>query len=245
MKKFNNIKAIIFDIGETLCTRVINVQQQEEIIAEEVGKLLIKKEYPITEQLFQKLKDKIWNDLKENVKCSGVEFQLEDILNHLLEQINTPLKDRTSIVSEISEIIYKHDLKNTIIKPTVIETLQKLQAKGYLLGIISNSYYSYDHILRILEKLKIKDFFKSILVSSHERIAKPDIRIFKKAISTLGVQPKEAIFIGDNPEVDLLGAKAIGMKVFLISNGKINIDETQADAIIKNLIDILPFFQNR
>jgi putative hydrolase of the HAD superfamily len=241
MKKFNNIKTIIFDIGETLCTRAINTEKQEEIVAEEVSNLLRKKGYQITKQFYQKLKDKIWNDWKENVKRSGEEFKLEDFLAHLLEQINIPPKDRSPLILEISKIIYKHDRENSVLKPTVMETLQKLRDRGYLLGVISNSSYSYDHILRILKKLRIKDFFTEVLVSSHEGVTKPHIRIFKKALSKLDVQPEEAIFIGDNPEVDIPGAKAIGMKVFLIADEKINIDRIQADGILKNLADIFTF----
>jgi len=242
MKKFNNIKAIIFDLGETLCTRAINIEKQEEIVAKEVISLLRKKGFPITKQFYQKLKNKIWDDWKENVKYSGKEFKLEDFLNHLLAQFNNIAPhDRYSLIFDISKIIYKHDLENITLKPTVIETLQKLQNDGYLLGIISNSSYSYDHIIRVLEKLRIKGFFKAVIVSSHEGIAKPHIQIFRKALSILDVQPEEAIFIGDNPEVDLPGAKAIGMKMVLIVNNKINIDKTQVDGIIKNIIDILTF----
>lgn len=241
MKKFNNIKAIIFDIAETLCTRAINIEKQEEIVAKEVCNLLRRKGYPITRQFYQKLKDKIWDDWKENVKRSGKEFKLEDFLDHLLEQINIPPKYRSSLILEISKIIYKHDCENSVLKPTVMKTLQELRDRGYLLGVISNSSYSYDHILRILEKMKIKDFFKAVLVSSCEGIAKPHVLIFKKALSILNVQPEETIFIGNNPEVDLPGAKAIGMKAFLITDKKINIDKNQVDGVIKNLVDILPF----
>jgi putative hydrolase of the HAD superfamily len=241
MKKFNNIKAVIFDVGETLCTRAISIEKQEEIIAQEISNLLSKKGYSITKQSYQKLKNKIWGDWKENVKRSGEEFNLEDFLDHLLEQINIPAKDRQPLILEISKIIYKYDLKNVILKPTVKETLQKLRDRGYLLGVISNSSYSYDHVLRILEKLGIKDFFKVVLVSSHEGFAKPHVLIFKKALSLLNVQPEESIFIGDNPEVDLPGAKAIGMKAFLITDKKINIDKNRVDGVIKNLVDILSF----
>jgi HAD superfamily hydrolase (TIGR01662 family) len=206
---------------------------------------LRKKGHPITRQFYQKLKDKIWNDWKENVERCGEEFKLEDFLDHLLRQINIPANKKGALILEMLKIMYKQDLENTILKPTVMKTLRELRDKGYLLGVISNSSYSRDHIIRILEKLKIKDFFKEILVSSHEGVAKPHIQIFKKALSKLRVQPQETVYIGDNPKVDMFGAKAIGMIPFLILNKKINIDKTYADGILKKLIDILSFLSLR
>jgi len=246
MEKFNNIKAIIFDAGGTLWTKMINIEDQEKIIAKESINLLKRKGYSVRVEFYQKLKNKIWNDWKERVKRSGKEFKLKDFLDHFLEQINIPTKDRNFLIPRISKIIYKHDYENIALKPTVMETLQKLRDKGYLLGIISNSSYSYEHILGILEKLRIKNFFKEVLVSSQEGVAKPHVLIFKKALSLFNVQPEEVIFIGDNPEIDVPGAKAIGMKVFLVSNDKkIDIDKSQVDGVIKNLIDILPLLSNK
>lgn len=245
MKKLNNIKAIIFDLGETLTTQTINTQKQEEIIANAISNLFVKKGYSITTQYYLKLKNEIWNDWKEKVRRSSVEFPLEDFLDYLLERINILPEDKSSLILDITEIIYNRDLEYTILKPNVAETLQILQDEGYLLGIISNSSYSYNHILRILEKLKIKDYFKVILVSSREGIAKPDIRIFKKALCNLGVQSNESIFIGDSPEVDVPDTNAVEMKVFLIANEELNMDKTHVTGIIKNPADILPLLLSR
>ena len=246
---FSDIKAVIFDLGETLCTRAFSLEKQEEMVTREISRLLIRVGHPAAEKFYRELKDQIWKDWKENAERSGLEFQLEDFWGHLLQRTGIPPGEIPSSVAKISEIIYRHDLENVIIKPTVAETLQQLRRGEYLQGLISNSSYSYDHILRILEKLKIKDFLDVVLVSSREGIAKPNQLIFKKALSLLQVEPGEAVFIGDNLEVDILGAKSVGMRTILVSDEEIDGSNLAAappsDRRIKFLKDLLPFLPPR
>lgn len=50
---------------------------------------------------------------------------------------------------------------------------------------------------------------------------KPHPRIFKAALDCLGVQAKEAVFVGDNPVADVAGAQNAGMRgVLRTVNGK-------------------------
>ncbi len=49
---------------------------------------------------------------------------------------------------------------------------------------------------------------------------KPDRAIFEAAATHLGVAPGEALFVGDNPAVDVLGAQAAGMKAVWLHRGQ-------------------------
>ena len=60
-------------------------------------------------------------------------------------------------------------------------------------------------------------------------VGKPNPEIFRQAIEHLGVSPAEALMIGDNAEVDLVGARAAGMPCVLVS----------ADGPYRNLADLL------
>ena len=41
---------------------------------------------------------------------------------------------------------------------------------------------------------------------------KPDAAIFTRALERCGVGAHETVFVGDNPDVDVFGAMAVGMK---------------------------------
>ena len=55
------------------------------------------------------------------------------------------------------------------------------------------------------------------MIDSHlEGVQKPNPEIFRRALTRLGVPPERAIYAGDIPEVDVLGARAAGMEGVVI-----------------------------
>jgi putative hydrolase of the HAD superfamily len=47
-------------------------------------------------------------------------------------------------------------------------------------------------------------------------VEKPDPRIFRRALERLGAEPSEALHVGDSPEHDLAGARAVGIAALLV-----------------------------
>jgi putative hydrolase of the HAD superfamily len=93
----------------------------------------------------------------------------------------------------------------------VLPALINWQEKEVELGIISNFDTRLD---RVLESLNLKQFFRSITISSVAGAAKPDSRIFMKALATNNYDPELAWYIGDSLTEDYYGAMAVGMKSF-------------------------------
>jgi putative hydrolase of the HAD superfamily len=88
------------------------------------------------------------------------------------------------------------------------EVLQKLHKAGFILGIISN----FDsRILTVCTDLEIFEYLDSIQISSREGAAKPDPHIFWKALQQHGLQPREAVHVGDSIEEDVRGAEKAGL----------------------------------
>ena len=63
-----------------------------------------------------------------------------------------------------------------------------------------------------IDGLGIARYFRTILISEAEGVAKPDPEIFRRAVHNLGVSAHETVMIGDNPEADVRGAKSFGMR---------------------------------
>lgn len=51
-----------------------------------------------------------------------------------------------------------------------------------------------------------------VLISAKEKVKKPDREIFVRAAERLGVRVEESIFVGDNPQTDIVGAYEAGMQ---------------------------------
>lgn len=86
-------------------------------------------------------------------------------------------------------------------------------AREYRLGIISNSDGG---IAQLLTQLRIRDLFHSVVDSGVVGHQKPDPRIFEAALNALGVEPAEALHLGDIYAVDYAGATSVGMKAILM-----------------------------
>lgn len=69
-------------------------------------------------------------------------------------------------------------------------------------------------------------------------VGKPNPEIFRQACSSIGLGPEQVAMIGDNAEVDLGGARQIGMRCILV--GEAHGRDTGADAVIANLAELYP-----
>ena len=90
------------------------------------------------------------------------------------------------------------------------EVLLYLKERGYRLSVVSN----FDHAptaRALLGKFGIADFFEHVVISEEVGWRKPHRKIFESALSGLGESPRDAIFIGDNPEADITGPSDCGI----------------------------------
>jgi putative hydrolase of the HAD superfamily len=94
----------------------------------------------------------------------------------------------------------------------VIETLHHLRRLEIKLGIITNGSTKVQEAK--ISRLGLSDLVDVVLISEREGVRKPDAEIFHRALRRLGVSPSEAWFVGDNPEVDVVGAAAAGLRSF-------------------------------
>jgi putative hydrolase of the HAD superfamily len=78
------------------------------------------------------------------------------------------------------------------------------------LGIITNG--DIDQQTRKVAHTGLASFFSVVVVSSEAGISKPDARIFAEACRRAGVAPSEAIYVGDNWNVDIVGGLAAGLR---------------------------------
>ena len=67
-----------------------------------------------------------------------------------------------------------------------------------------------------LSKTNLRNYFGVVIDSHIVKIEKPDPRIFKIALEATNYKPQEALYVGDVYEVDIAGAKSVGMQAVLV-----------------------------
>jgi putative hydrolase of the HAD superfamily len=93
----------------------------------------------------------------------------------------------------------------------VLPALDRLRRRGLRTGLVSNTGRDLEgfvahHGLRV----------DAALSSAAHGKTKPDPSIFRAVLDLLGVEPAEAVMVGDSIEDDVEGARAVGMRAFLL-----------------------------
>ena len=95
----------------------------------------------------------------------------------------------------------------------VVPALTDLKSRGLLLGLISNVDCD---IKSFLKGLELPSLLQVMVTSREAGVNKPNPGIFREALRRAGVQASEAIYVGDQYEVDVVGANGAGMKGILL-----------------------------
>jgi len=93
--------------------------------------------------------------------------------------------------------------------PYAHETLEYLKSKKYNMYIITNGFNEVQFTK--LKNSKLSNFFSKVITSEMAGYHKPDLRMFNYTVTTVNAKKIESIVIGDDFEVDILGAKNAGI----------------------------------
>ncbi|CAA3020231.1 haloacid dehalogenase-like hydrolase domain-containing 3 [Olea europaea subsp. europaea] len=96
--------------------------------------------------------------------------------------------------------------------PDAEKAFQALRTAGVKVAVVSN----FDTRLRpLLRALKCDHWFDAVAVSAEVEAEKPNPTIFLKACELLGIQPEDAVHVGDDRRNDIWGARDAGCDAWL------------------------------
>lgn len=223
-------KALLFDFGGTLDTDGIHWSEKFFEVYNHfhipVAKAEFREAFIYSERTIANLIKPDFG-LKQTLKAQ-IKYQLEYLTkNNLLEE------DFSQNINELTDYCYSSVIENVEITKEILNQL----SNEYLLVLISNFY---GNVETVLAELSLKKYFASIVDSAVVGIRKPDPKIFEIALNELGVNPNDAVMIGDSYTNDIVPAKLIGCKTIWINNKGWNnpTDIKDADSIIKSIKEI-------
>lgn len=99
-----------------------------------------------------------------------------------------------------------------------LPALERLRLAGHRTGIVSNTPWGSPPALwrGELQRLGLMDRVDSVVFCGDVGWRKPAPRIFEHAARQIGVSCSECLFVGDDPEWDIAGSAAVGMRAVLI-----------------------------
>ena len=125
-----------------------------------------------------------------------------------------------------------------MLAPFAVETTSAIKQRGLATGLVCNAgFTTTPHLLPMLEHYGLRAQLDVMVFSDEEGYAKPDPRIFAKALDAIGLAARECAFVGDNPHTDIAGAQAVGL--FAVQVGRKERDGVMPDARIDDLSELL------
>jgi HAD superfamily hydrolase (TIGR01549 family) len=111
--------------------------------------------------------------------------------------------------------LLKLDLK-LVLFDDVIPALTHLKGLGLILGLISNVDRD---ITPLCQELGLSAMLQVVVTSQGVGFNKPQPGIFLAALGRAGVRSSEAIYVGDQYQIDVVGANEAGMLGILLDRG--------------------------
>jgi putative hydrolase of the HAD superfamily len=117
--------------------------------------------------------------------------------------------------------------------------LQRLAAGGVRIGLVSNTGRTPGDVVRkLLERRGLLAHFTATTFSDECGVRKPHPEIFRLTLRQLGVTPNEAVHVGDDPVLDVRGAKGAGMRVVQVTPDGKATRRAKPDLAIARLDDL-------
>ena len=186
------IKAVIFDMFETLVTLFTGRTYFSENIAEDLGESI---------EAFRKY----WHETEKD-RTLG-KYSMKEGLSITLKNLGAYSEENVEMICR-KRVEALGDTFNAIPEES-IWLLKTLRDKNIKIGLITNTFSDERDLIR---SSPLFPLFDAAMISYEQGISKPDPEIYRRAIKALGVKAEECLYVGDGGSHELTGARKMGMK---------------------------------
>jgi putative hydrolase of the HAD superfamily len=245
------VKGIVFDINGTMTDILTN--EADDGVYRVISNLLSYQGILLGPAETKDLYFRIQKEQRAATREPYPEFDAIEIFREIIRQHSTDytralpaakIEQLPGFFAETYRAASRHRLQ---LYPGVDETIRQLH-QNYRLAIVSDAQTAY--AIPELNAVGLSGYFDPIIVSGDYGYRKPDERVFTAALNTMGMQPSEVLYVGNDMHCDVYGAQRLGIKtVFFKSNqGHHEMEGVEPDYIIyrfPELLNAVRFFESR
>ena len=185
------IKAVIFDMFETLVTHFESPLYMGKQMASDIG---------IPETKFREIWDT--SDAERTLGKKSLEDVIEEVLRvnncYSEELFQTIISKRKNSKVEC----FKH------IHPEIMPLFNALKEMDIKIGLITNCFFEERDVIK---ESVFWDYFDAVCMSCELGLKKPDTLIFEKCMDDLKLSPDQCLYVGDGGSLELETARSLGM----------------------------------
>ena len=201
------IKAIGFDLFNTLI--IPDSQALPEAMCRLIGSLQ-RNGLPLDQEAFEEAYREAAVRFIEATRTDGRETHNRLWISAALETLGHALQPDDPRMAAAVTAYFSAFPEHCHLIPGTEEMLQTLK-ETYGLGLLS--HFTHGPAAReIIEHLGLNPFFDVILISGEEGFRKPHPFVFRRLVQQLGAEPDQTLYVGDDPEPDIIGAQRAGLQ---------------------------------
>jgi len=237
--KNSMIRSVIFDLGGTLIDyfgSAADWRSFEERGIAALYPLLVERGFALPKSEFS---EAIWNAVNQGwqeAMAGRANARLPELLGASLASFGLTL-DEEALMQAAR--VYAAGVSGEIVPlDGAAQVLCELKRRGLRLGLLSNTTWPADFHLRDMRQCGLPEVFDVAVFSSETGLWKPNASAFHAVTNQLNVSPGEAVFVGDQLHIDVLGAQRAGLRAVWISADGSKPGNVQPDAVIHRLAEL-------
>lgn len=133
--------------------------------------------------------------------------------NLVLQGAGIRPSERTAAALEVLRRYHETDNLWETVVPGALQALAALRARGLSLIVVSNAN---GRLAALFQRIGLGPLFDVVVDSCVEGVEKPDPRLFEIAMARAGAEASRTVHVGDLYHVDVVGARAAGMRPVLV-----------------------------
>lgn len=204
-----DIKGILIDSGRVLNIASTGSWSNSPNFFNIVGK---KKFKSISKKERQEAYSKAWKYVDSIKYVQNIDEEIE-VFKEFFNILSTELPQLE--INKEKKILLTEDMvlnsKKYKFFDDVFKVIPRLSEK-YKLCIVSDAWPS---LREVYKNVGLDKYFTSMIISSELGVTKPNEKMYKKAIESIGLTEKEVIFVDDNPR-NCDGAKKLGINTMVL-----------------------------
>jgi HAD superfamily hydrolase (TIGR01549 family) len=209
------IKAVFFDWFNTLARYDPPREETESLVLRELGfDVPLEK---VRAGVFTADRGWFEENTRSPIRKRSVAEQANMYMQYqqtVLATVGIDIHGKPQILGKLVKRMQETSLKmHFVLFQDVLPAMQKVKERKLIIGILTNLDRDMTPLCRELGLDKYVDF---VITTSEVGADKPNAPIFLAALKRVSVQAAEAIHVGDQYQVDVLGARGVGIKPLLI-----------------------------
>jgi len=133
----------------------------------------------------------------------------------------------------------EHWAPTTRARKDAVEVLAALRARGLRTGLLSNTHWPREVHEEWLVRDQLLELLDARVYTSDLMHVKPHPEAFAALLDEVGVDPADAVFVGDRLHDDIGGASALGMRTVWVRNDAVPRADAVPDAVIDELQELV------